>query len=68
LSGVTVLTVEHAVAGPFGSRQLADLGARVIKIERPGHRRLRPGLRPRGARMGSHFIWLNRGQGVVELT
>jgi itaconate CoA-transferase len=36
LKGLTVVTLEHAIAAPFATRQLADLGARVIKIERPG--------------------------------
>ena len=36
LKGLTVVTLEHAMAAPFATRQLADLGARVIKIERPG--------------------------------
>jgi len=36
LSGITVVTLEHAIAAPFATRQLADLGARVIKVERPG--------------------------------
>ena len=36
LDGVTVVTIEHAVSAPFATRQLADLGARVIKVERPG--------------------------------
>jgi itaconate CoA-transferase len=36
LDGVTVVTLEHAIAAPFCTRQLADLGARVIKVERPG--------------------------------
>jgi len=36
LSGITVVSLEHAIAAPFASRQLADLGARVIKVERPG--------------------------------
>ena len=36
LEGITVVTIEHAIAAPFCTRQLADLGARVIKVERPG--------------------------------
>jgi itaconate CoA-transferase len=36
LKGLTVVALEHAIAAPFATRQLADLGARVIKIERPG--------------------------------
>ena len=36
LNGITVVTLEHAIAAPFATRQLADLGARVIKVERPG--------------------------------
>jgi itaconate CoA-transferase len=36
LEGLTVVTLEHAIAAPFATRQLADLGARVIKVERPG--------------------------------
>ena len=36
LKGITVVTLEHAIAAPFATRQLADLGARVIKVERPG--------------------------------
>ena len=36
MTGITVITLEHAIAAPFATRQLADLGARVIKIERPG--------------------------------
>jgi crotonobetainyl-CoA:carnitine CoA-transferase CaiB-like acyl-CoA transferase len=67
LSGVTVLTVEHAVAGPFGSRQLADLGARVIKIERPGTGDFARDYDHAVRGMGSHFIWLNRGKESVEL-
>ena len=50
LEGITVVALEQAVAAPFCSRQLADLGARVIKIERPGGRRLRARLRPDGQR------------------
>ena len=52
LDGITVVTLEHAIAAPFCTRQLADLGARVIKVERPGVRRLRARLRRARARAG----------------
>jgi len=55
------------VAGPFGSRQLADLGARVIKIERPGTGDFARDYDHAVRGMGSHFIWLNRGKESVEL-
>jgi crotonobetainyl-CoA:carnitine CoA-transferase CaiB-like acyl-CoA transferase len=45
LDGITVVSLEHAIAAPFCTRQLADLGARVIKVERPGSGRLRARLR-----------------------
>ncbi len=67
LSGVTVLAVEHAVAGPFASRQLADLGARVIKIERPGTGDFARDYDHAVRGMGSHFIWLNRGKESVAV-
>ena len=67
LSGVTVVTVEHAVAGPFGSRQLADLGARVIKIERPGTGDFARDYDHAVRGMASHFVWLNRGKESVEV-
>jgi crotonobetainyl-CoA:carnitine CoA-transferase CaiB-like acyl-CoA transferase len=67
LSGVTVVTVEHAVAGPFGSRQLADLGARVIKVERPGTGDFARDYDHAVRGMASHFIWLNRGKESVEI-
>lgn len=62
-----MLTLEHAVAGPFGSRQLADLGARVIKVERPGSGDFARDYDHAVRGMGSHFIWLNRGKESVEL-
>ena len=55
LSGITVVALEQVIAGPFCTRQLADLGARVIKIERPG-----TGTRQeliRGQWISSHFVW-----------
>ena len=67
LSGITVVTLEQAVAAPFATRQLADLGARVIKIERPGGgdfaRRYDRAVRGQS----SYFVWLNRGKESVEL-
>ena len=44
LAGITVVSLEQAVAAPYATRQLADLGARVIKVERPAGRRFRPRL------------------------
>ena len=67
LHGVTVVSIEQAVAAPFATRQLADLGARVIKIERPGEgdfaRRYDTSVRG----MASHFVWLNRTKESVTL-
>jgi len=66
LEGITVLSLEQAVAGPYATRQLADLGARVIKIERDtgdfarGYDRTVNG-------MSSYFVWLNRGKESVVL-
>jgi formyl-CoA transferase len=62
LTGVTVVALEQAVAGPLATRHLADMGARVIKLERPGEgdfaRRYDDSVRG----MASHFVWLNRGK------
>jgi len=64
---MTVVSIEQAVAAPFATRQLADLGARVIKIERPGEgdfaRRYDTSVRG----MASHFVWLNRTKESVTL-
>ena len=49
LQGITVVTLEHAIAAPFATRQWADLGARVIKIERPGSGDLQVSLAPPAA-------------------
>lgn len=66
LDGVTVVALEQAVAVPFATRQLADLGARVIKIERPdGDFARRYDTTVRG--MSSHFVWLNRNKESVVL-
>lgn len=62
LEGYTVVAVEQAVAAPLASRQLADLGARVIKVERPGEGDLARGYDHLVHGTGSHFVWLNRGK------
>ena len=62
LAGYTVVALEQAVAAPFASRQLADLGARVIKVERPGDGDLARGYDHVVYGTGSHFVWLNRGK------
>ena len=60
LKGLTVVTLEHAIAAPFATRQLADLGARVIKIERPGVGDFARGYDTRVRGLASHFVWTNR--------
>ena len=67
LSGLTVVTLEHAIAGPFATRQLADLGARVIKIERPGSGDFARGYDTRVRGLASHFVWTNRSKQSVTL-
>ena len=67
LDGITVVTLEHAIAAPFCTRHLADMGARVIKIERPdvGDFARHYDQRVRG--MSSHFVWTNRSKESVTL-
>jgi len=67
LAGVTVVALEHAVAAPFATRQLADLGARVIKIERPGVGDFARNYDESVAGMASYFVWLNRSKESVAL-
>jgi itaconate CoA-transferase len=67
LQGITVVTLEHAVAGPFATRQLADLGARVIKIERPGSGDFARGYDQRVKGLASHFVWANRSKESLTL-
>jgi itaconate CoA-transferase len=67
LDGITVVAVEHAVAAPFASRQLADLGARVIKIERPGVGDFARSYDSTVNGMSSHFVWLNRSKESLTL-
>ena len=67
LDGVTVLTLEHAVAAPFATRQLADLGARVIKIERPGEGDFARKYDQRVKGQASYFVWINRSKESLTL-
>ena len=67
LEGITVVTLEHAIAAPFCTRQLADLGARVIKIERPGTGDFARGYDSRVKGLASHFVWTNRGKESLTL-
>ena len=66
LDGITVVSLEHAIAAPFCTRQLADLGARVIKVERPeGDFARRYDTRVAG--LSSHFVWVNRSKEILAL-
>lgn len=67
LDGITVVALEQAVAAPFATRQLADLGARVIKIERPGTGDFARGYDRTVRGQSSYFVWLNRNKESVEL-
>jgi itaconate CoA-transferase len=67
LHGITVVTVEQAVAAPFASRQLADLGARVIKVERPGSGDFARDYDAVVNGLSAHFVWLNRSKESVTL-
>jgi itaconate CoA-transferase len=67
LTGITVITLEHAIAAPFATRQLADLGARVIKVERPGVGDFARGYDERVRGLASHFVWTNRSKESLTL-
>jgi crotonobetainyl-CoA:carnitine CoA-transferase CaiB-like acyl-CoA transferase len=67
LEGFTVITLEHAIAAPFATRQLADLGARVIKVERPGVGDFARGYDERVRGLASHFVWTNRSKESLTL-
>ena len=67
LAHITVVSLEHAIAAPFCTRQLADLGARVIKIERPGVGDFARGYDERVHGLSSHFVWVNRGKESLTL-
>lgn len=67
LDGITVVTLEHAIAAPFCTRQLADLGARVIKVERPGVGDFARAYDERVHGLASHFVWTNRSKESLTL-
>jgi itaconate CoA-transferase len=67
LEGILVVSCEQAVAAPFATRQLAELGARVIKVERPGEGDFARGYDETVGGMSSHFVWLNRSKESLAL-
>lgn len=67
LDGITVVSLEHAIAAPFCTRQLADLGARVIKVERPGVGDFARAYDTRVRGEASHFVWVNRSKESLTL-
>jgi len=67
LDGITVVSLEHAIAAPFCTRQLADMGARVIKVERPGVGDFARGYDERVRGLASHFVWTNRSKESLTL-
>ena len=67
LQGITVVALEHAIAAPYCTRQLADLGARVIKVERPGVGDFARGYDQRVNGLSSHFVWTNRSKESLAL-
>lgn len=67
LEGITVVALEHAIAAPFCTRQLADQGARVIKVERPGSGDFARAYDSRVRGQSSHFVWTNRSKESLTL-
>lgn len=67
LKGIRVVSLEHAIAAPFCTRQLADLGAHVIKIERPGVGDFARSYDERVGGLSSHFVWTNRSKESLTL-
>ena len=67
LDGITVITLEHAISAPLATRHLADLGARVIKIERPGTGDFARGYDQRARGLASYFVWVNRSKESLTL-
>ena len=67
LDHITVVSLEHAIAAPFCTRQLADLGARVIKVERVGEGDFARAYDERVRGLSSHFVWVNRSKESLTL-
>jgi crotonobetainyl-CoA:carnitine CoA-transferase CaiB-like acyl-CoA transferase len=67
LDGITVIALEHAVSAPLATRHLADLGARVIKVERPGEGDFARGYDEAILGLSSYFVWLNRSKESLTL-
>jgi itaconate CoA-transferase len=67
LEGITVVALEQVIAGPFATRQLAELGARVIKIERPAAGDASRGYDATVKGLSSHFVWVNRSKESLAL-
>ncbi len=67
LAGITVVALEQVIAAPFATRQLAELGARVIKIERPGAGDAARGYDTTVHGQSSHFVWVNRSKESITL-
>ncbi|MEU0336103.1 CaiB/BaiF CoA-transferase family protein [Streptomyces sp. NPDC006193] len=67
LEGITVVAVEQAVSAPFATRQLADLGARVVKVERIDGGDFARGYDTAARGLASHFVWCNRGKESIAL-
>ncbi|MDT0380806.1 CaiB/BaiF CoA-transferase family protein [Streptomyces sp. DSM 42041] len=67
LRGITVVSLEQALAAPYASRHLADLGARVIKVERPGTGDFARSYDARTAGLSAHFVWANRNKESLTL-
>ncbi len=67
LDDITVISLEHAVAAPFCTRQLADMGARVVKVERPGVGDFARAYDTRVKGQASHFVWTNRSKESLTL-
>src|SRR5947209_777938 len=67
LDGIVVVSLEHAIAAPLATRHLADLGARVIKIERPGVGDFARAYDHRTRGLSSQFVWTNRSKESLTL-